>query len=108
MTNFIFLVEFMPKQPAVYIMASQRNGTLYIGVTSDLPKRVFQHREAMIEGFSKKYDTKMLVYFEQFEDMMTAIAREKSLKGITRAKKIALIEAVNPDWHDLADKLDIL
>lgn len=98
----------MPKQPVVYILASKRNGTLYIGVTSDLPKRIYQHREALIEGFSKQYCVKTLVYFEQFDDMITAIAREKSLKGITRAKKIALIEAVNPTWDDLTDKLEIL
>ena len=98
----------MPKQPAVYILASQYNGTLYIGVSSNLPQRLYQHREGLVEGFSKKYGIKLLVYFEMFEDMPSAIAREKALKGITRAKKIALIQSVNPSWEDLAIKLDLL
>ena len=98
----------MAKQPAIYILASQRNGTLYIGVTSNLPQRMYQHREEIVDGFSKKYGTKMLVYFELCEDMSCAITREKSLKGITRAKKIALIESVNPEWEDLVIKLELL
>ena len=98
----------MSKQPAVYILASQRNGTLYIGVTSNLPQRMYQHREEVVDGFSKKYGTKMLVYFELCVDMTSAIAREKALKGVTRAKKIALIEAENPDWDDLVIKLELL
>ncbi|MBC7756833.1 MAG: GIY-YIG nuclease family protein [Bdellovibrio sp.] len=98
----------MPKQPAVYILSSKYNGTLYIGVTSNLPQRMVQHREKLVEGFSKKYSIKMLVYFEMCEDMRSAIAREKSLKGITRIKKIALIEAVNPNWEDLVVKLELL
>ena len=98
----------MPKQAAVYILASKYNGTLYIGVTSNLPHRMVQHREEMIEGFSKKYGVKLLVYFEMCEDMCSAIAREKALKGITRAKKIALIETENPDWEDLVVKFDLL
>jgi putative endonuclease len=98
----------MPKQPAVYILASKYNGTLYIGVTSNLPQRMYQHREEMIEGFSKMYGTKMLVYFELCDDMVSAIAREKALKGITRVKKIALIESVNLNWEDLVIKLDLL
>ena len=98
----------MPKQPAVYILASKYNGTLYIGVTSNLSQRMYQHREGMVEGFSKKYGVKLLVYFEMCEDMIGAIAKEKALKGITRAKKIALIESVNPDWEDLAKKLELL
>lgn len=98
----------MVKQPAVYILASQRNGTLYIGVTSNLPQRMYQHREVVIDGFSKKYGTKMLVYFDLCEDMNSAIVREKSLKGLTRAKKIALIESVNPNWEDLTIKLELL
>ena len=98
----------MPKQPAVYILASKYNGTLYIGVTSNLSQRMYQHREGMVEGFSKKYGVKLLVYFEMCEDMIDAIAKEKALKGITRAKKIALIESVNPDWEDLAKKLELL
>jgi putative endonuclease len=98
----------MPKQPAVYILTSKRNGTLYIGVTSNLPQRMYQHREELVNGFSKKYGIKMLVYFEICEDMLSAIAREKSLKGNTRAKKIALIESVNPEWEDLVAKLELL
>ena len=98
----------MAKQPAVYILASKRNGTLYIGVTSNLPQLMYQHREKIVDGFSKKYDTKMLVYFELCEDMNSAIAREMVLKGITRVKKIALIESVNPNWEDLTIKLELL
>ena len=98
----------MPKQPAIYILASKYNGTLYIGVTSNLPQRMYQHREEIIEGFSKKYGIKMLVYFELCDDMVSAIAREKALKGITRAKKISLIESVNPNWEDLVIKFDLL
>ena len=98
----------MPKQPAIYILASKYNGTLYNGVTSNLPQRMYQHREEIIEGFSKKYGIKMLVYFELCDDMVSAIAREKALKGITRAKKIALIESVNPNWEDLVIKFDLL
>jgi len=97
----------MIKQPALYIIASKYNGTLYIGVTSSLPQRMYQHREGLIDGFSKNYGIKMLVYFEMFENMHTAIVREKSLKGITRAKKIALIESVNPNWEDLIVKLEL-
>jgi predicted GIY-YIG superfamily endonuclease len=98
----------MTKQPAVYMLASKRNGTLYIGVTSNLPQRMYQNREALVEGFSKKYAVKLLVYFEMCDDMRSVIAREKSLKGITRAKKIQLIESANPDWVDLAIKLELL
>ena len=97
----------MPKQPAVYILASKYNGTIYIGVTSNLPQRMYQHREEMIEDFSKKYGIKMLAYFEMCEDMVSAIAMEKALKGITRAKKIALIESVNLNWEDLVVKLEL-
>ena len=90
------------------MLASQRNGTLYIGVTSNLPQRIYQHREEIVDGFSKKYGTKMLVYFELCEDITSAISREKALKGITRAKKIVLIEAENPEWEDLVIKLELL
>ena len=98
----------MSKQAAVYMLASKYNGTLTIGVTSNLPQRMYQHREEMVEGFSKKYGIKLLVYVELFDDMVSAIAREKALKGITRAKKLALIEAANPDWEDLVMKLELL
>ena len=98
----------MPKQPAVYILASKFNGTLYIGVTSNLPQRMYQHREELVEGFSKKYGIKILVYFEMCDDIVSAISREKALKGITRAKKIALIKSVNPNWEDLVMTLELL
>jgi len=82
-------------------MASQRNGTLYTGVTSDLVKRVWQHRESLGDGFTKRYDCKLLVWFELAGTMDAAIAREKQIKGGSRKKKLALIEAMNPDWNDL-------
>lgn len=91
----------MEKHPAVYILASQRNGTLYIGVTSDLVKRVWEHKEGLAEGFSKEYGCHTLVYFEQHPEMSAAILREKQLKKWNRAWKIALIEKDNPTWRDL-------
>ena len=93
------------KRPAVYIMASRRNGTLYVGVTSDLPQRVWQHREGAVEGFTKRYGCKILVWFEMAETMEFAIAREKQIKGGSRAKKLALIEGMNPNWQDLFDDI---
>jgi putative endonuclease len=92
---------FMDGQPAVYILASKRNGTLYIGVTSDLRKRIWEHREGIVEGFTKKYAVHMLVYYELFTDMYSAITREKRLKKWRRAWKIRLIEEMNPRWDDL-------
>lgn len=89
------------KQPAVYILASQRNGTLYIGVTSDLIKRIWEHKNNVVEGFTQKYNVHQLVYFEQHQDMLAAITREKQLKKWNRAWKLALIETSNPDWRDL-------
>lgn len=89
------------KQPAVYIMASKKNGTLYIGVTSDLVKRVYEHKHHLVDGFTKKYNIVDLVYYELYEDMVTAITREKSLKKYNRAWKIELIERDNPEWIDL-------
>jgi putative endonuclease len=86
---------------AVYIMASARNGTLYIGVTSDLPGRVYLHRIEKAPGFTQKYRCKLLVWWEQFTDMPSAIAREKELKKWRRAWKLRLIEERNPDWRDL-------
>ena len=91
----------MPKQPCVYILASRRNGTLYIGVTSALIKRVWEHKNAVVEGFTKRYDVHMLVWFELHENMLDAIAREKAIKEWKRKWKLDLIEATNPDWHDL-------
>jgi len=89
------------KQPTVYILASKRNGTLYIGVTSDLVKRVWQHRNDVFEGFTKKYGVHTLVYYEMHASMAEAIQREKQLKKWNRAWKLALIEEANPQWHDL-------
>ncbi|MDZ4690532.1 GIY-YIG nuclease family protein [Terricaulis sp.] len=88
---------------AVYIMTSQRNGTLYLGVTGNLPQRAQQHREGLIEGFSQKYGCKHLVWFEQHQEMGAAIAHEKELKKWRRAWKLALIEKINPQWRDLYD-----
>jgi putative endonuclease len=89
------------KQPCVYIMASQRHGTLYTGVTSDLPRRAFEHREGVMKGFSAKYGCKILVWYEVHESMIEAITREKQIKAGSRAKKVALIEGLNPEWKDL-------
>ena len=89
------------KQPAVYIMASKRNGTLYTGVTSNLPQRVWQHREGVADGFTKRYGCKTLVWFEMHETMEAAILREKQIKAGSRRKKLALIEAFNSAWRDL-------
>jgi putative endonuclease len=88
-------------QPAVYILASQAHGTLYVGVTSDLVARVWQHKNNLVEGFTQKYHVHTLVYFELHATMYEAISREKQLKAGSRAKKISLIEANNPDWQDL-------
>lgn len=86
-------------------MANKRNGTLYTGVTSNLPKRAFEHREGLVTGFSKKYGCKMLVWYEVHESMIEAITREKQIKAGNRARKLALIEALNPAWNDLYESL---
>ena len=91
----------MEKHPAVYILANKRNGTLYTGVTSDLVKRVWEHKQDFAESFTKKYSVHDLVYFEQLDDMATAIEREKQIKKWNRSWKIELIEKANPDWRDL-------
>jgi putative endonuclease len=88
-------------QPAVYLLASQRNGTLYIGVTSNLVKRLWEHRNNAVEGFTETYGVHRLVYFELHDSMVAAIQREKQLKKWNRAWKIELIEKSNPDWRDL-------
>ena len=85
----------------VYIMASRRNGTLYIGVTSNPAQRVWYHKQGVVEGFTRKYDVKMLVYFEPHETAESAITREKQLKKWERVWKIRLIEQSNPEWRDL-------
>jgi putative endonuclease len=89
-------------QTCVYNLTSKRNGTLYTGVTSDLPARIHQHREGRVRGFTRKYDVKLLVWFEQHPTMHSAITREKRVKKWNRAWKLELIEADNPDWRDLA------
>lgn len=93
------------KQPAVYIMASRERGTLYVGVTGNLKFRVWQHREGLVDGFTKKYGVRRLVWFECHADFSAAIAREKQLKKWTRAWKLELIEAANPTWRDLWENL---
>jgi predicted GIY-YIG superfamily endonuclease len=89
------------KSPAVYIMASRRNGTIYVGVTADVVRRAFEHREGTMPGFTRRYGCKMLVYYETHEDMVSAIGREKQLKAGSRKQKLALIEAMNSEWRDL-------
>ena len=89
------------KQPCVYILASQPKGTLYIGVTSDLVRRVWEHKNHLIEGFTKTYDVTQLIWYEQHITMEAAIQREKAIKEWKRAWKINLIEKDNPDWLDL-------
>jgi len=91
----------MQKQPCVYILASQRNGTLYVGVTSDLVKRIWEHKNDVSDGFTKKYNVHLLAYFEQCEDMTAAITSEKQIKKWNRVWKIELIESFNPEWRDL-------
>jgi len=91
----------MNKQPAVYILASKRNGTLYVGVTSDLVKRVWEHSNNVVEGFTSRYGVHFLVYFEMHDDMEQAILREKRIKKWNRDWKIELIEKQNPEWTDL-------
>ena len=92
------------KQPCIYILASQRNGTLYIGVTSDLHRRLSQHEKGLIPGFSKRYGVRRLVYYETFDAMDAAILREKRLKEWHRSWKLRLIESMNPEWIDLFDE----
>ena len=91
----------MTKQPAVYMLASQPNGTLYTGVTNDLVRRVWEHRNDTIDGFTKQYGVHRLVYYELHTSMIEAIRREKQIKKWRRAWKIELIEKENPEWRDL-------
>jgi predicted GIY-YIG superfamily endonuclease len=92
-------------QPAIYIMTNRRNGTLYTGVTSNLIARVYQHKHGLHPGFTKQYNCTNLVYYELCDDILTAIAREKQIKGGSRKKKLALIEGINPRWLDLYEVL---
>ena len=89
------------KQPCVYILASDRNGTIYVGVTSELVKRAWEHRTGQVEGFTKKYGVHKLVYYEIHDEMFAAITREKQIKKWSRAWKMKLIEERNPEWRDL-------
>jgi putative endonuclease len=95
----------MEKHPAVYILASKRNGTLYTGVTSDLLRRVWEHKNDLAEGFTKQYSVHDLVYYETCDDMTSAINREKQIKKWNRRWKLELIEKCNPDWRDLYEEL---
>jgi putative endonuclease len=90
------------KQP---IVANKRRGTLYTGVTSNLPRRAYEHREGLVKGFTAKYGCKILVWYEVHETMFDAITREKQIKAGSQAKKLALIESLNPEWKDLYDTL---
>ena len=95
----------MDKQFYVYILASKRNGTLYIGVTSDLVQRIWQHKNKMVKGFTKKYNVDRLVCYETHSNVESAITREKQMKKWRRAWKIRLIEGENSDWNDLYDNI---
>jgi putative endonuclease len=94
------------KQPCVYILASRRNGTLYVGVTSDLVKRVWEHKNHVVAGFTRKYGVDRLVWYEVHTSMESAIRREKAIKEWKRAWKVELIEKSNPEWADLASALE--
>ena len=93
------------KKPCVYILANKRNGTLYVGVTSNLLRRVQQHKNHLIEGFTRRYGVHRLVWYESHETMESAITREKNIKSWKRAWKLALIEEDNPAWRDLLEEL---
>ncbi len=95
----------MTKQYFVYIMTNNRNTVLYTGVTNDLIRRVYEHREKLVKGFTNKYNVVKLVYYEVFEDPTNAIIREKQIKGGPRRKKIELIKMKNPEWRDLYDEI---
>ena len=92
-------------QPAIYMMANERNGVIYTGVTSNLVKRIYEHRNSIIEGFTKKYGCKTLVFYELHATMESAITREKQIKGGSRKDKILLIEGLNESWRDLYDDI---
>ncbi|OGX06662.1 MAG: GIY-YIG nuclease [Omnitrophica bacterium RIFCSPLOWO2_12_FULL_50_11] len=95
----------MNKEPCVYLMASRRNGTLYTGVTSNLAKRVWEHKNNVVEGFTKRYGVHRLVWYEPHPNMESAIRREKRVKEWKRRWKLELIESLNPDWQDLFEEL---
>ena len=95
----------MDFQPAVYILTNRRNGTLYTGVTSNLPKRIWEHRQHLVPGFTEEHGCDRLVYFEMHATMEAAITREKQIKAWRRSWKLNLIESVNPDWLDLWEQI---
>jgi putative endonuclease len=95
----------MPRTYYVYILASRRNGTLYTGVTNDLARRTFEHRNGLVAGFTKRYGVHILVWYEVHDDIRLAIEREKHIKGWNRSWKLKLIERANPDWSDLSVNL---
>ena len=95
----------MKREPAVYVMANKRNGTLYVGVTSDIGRRAFEHREGLIAGFTKRFGCTRLVWYEFYELITDAIERERKIKGSSRNDKLKLIEDFNPEWNDLFDTL---
>ncbi len=95
----------MQKCGYIYILFNKRNGTLYTGVTSNLVQRIYQHKNKVIDGFSKKYNLDKLGYYEAFDDIESAIVREKQIKAGSRLNKIKLIESINPDWKDLYDSI---
>ncbi len=96
----------MAKGGWVYLMTNRRNGTLYLGVTANLAARAWQHREGVVEGFTKRYGLTRLVWYERFEDIRDAIQREKTMKHWPRAWKVRLIHAMNPEWEDLYEVLN--
>lgn len=93
------------RQYFVYIVANKMHNVLYIGVTNDLERRMYEHKHKLVEGFTKKYNVDKLVYYNEFSSINDAIAAEKKLKGWTRAKKVALIEQFNPEWKDLTQEI---
>ena len=93
------------KTPSIYILANKKHGTLYTGVTSNLWKRIHEHKNDAIDGFTKRYGVHILVYYEVADTMFSAIEREKQIKGGSRQKKIQLIQKDNPDWNDLIEKI---
>ena len=95
----------MARRPAIYIVTNKPRGTIYIGVTNNLPRRIWEHRKKLTPGFTAKYNLTRLVYFEFFGDMYAAISREKQLKAGSRARKVRLIESANPHWRDLFDDI---
>ena len=95
----------MNKQYYIYIMTNKNHTTLYTGITNNLKKRIYEHKEKLVDGFTKRYNINKLVYYEIFDDAYNAISREKQIKGGSRKKKIALIEGMNKGWKDLYDEL---